>query len=519
MNKTIRPEHVAIYIRWSTDDQGTGTTLDVQRDSCLNYARSQGWSVSPDQVYVDDGYSGATLDRPALTRLRQQVADGEIDCVIVMKTDRLSRNIVDAVQLVLREWADRCYFKSVLEPVDTTTEFGRMIFGLLAMFADFERATIRERTQAGKVRRIAAGEQMHAGPAFGYRRHPSERGRWVEHPEEAPIVRRIFQMAAAGLSAHYIARALNTEGVRTRRGRFWSLRAILWILHNPTYIGRIEYGRTSVERSAGTDGRKARTRRTVRAVPAVRATTDAAPALVPQALWLQAQATLDNNRRARRAGSRAMGSPHLLVGLARCVCGRSLVYRAQRNGNGTRVHGYYVCSAAATGACTESGYIPAHLTETLVATYFAHLYGVVEVRWSHLGAVQERLEAEREAVAAALRTVESKARRYQEEEARILQAARAGTVPFGVISDLLRSLERDRATLDAELRTLQARAAALDERAGMHDGSLATLTGALEWTRLPVAQRRHLLRLVLADLRVVRRKGTAAIHIQACWRY
>jgi hypothetical protein len=63
--KAIDPDRVAIYIRWSTDDQGDGTTLDVQMEGCRHYALSQGWNVTEDLIFIDDGYSGGSLDRPA----------------------------------------------------------------------------------------------------------------------------------------------------------------------------------------------------------------------------------------------------------------------------------------------------------------------------------------------------------------------------------------------------------------------------------------------------------------------
>ncbi|HWI52739.1 MAG TPA: recombinase family protein, partial [Symbiobacteriaceae bacterium] len=85
--KEIRPDHVAIYIRWSTEDQGEGTTLDVQMDGCKACLGIQGWQFTSDLVFIDDGYSGGSLDRPALTRLRRLVSRGGIDCVVVYKLD------------------------------------------------------------------------------------------------------------------------------------------------------------------------------------------------------------------------------------------------------------------------------------------------------------------------------------------------------------------------------------------------------------------------------------------------
>lgn len=154
VNETIiDPNKVAIYPRYSTDEQGQGTTLEVQLNACKNYALSQGWNINEDLIFIDDGYTGANLDRPEMTRLREYISEGKVECVIVYKLDRLSRNLKDAVNLVMDEWLDICHLKSVTEPIDTTTPLGKQIFYILMGFAEMEREVIRERVWSGKVTR------------------------------------------------------------------------------------------------------------------------------------------------------------------------------------------------------------------------------------------------------------------------------------------------------------------------------------------------------------------------------
>jgi site-specific DNA recombinase len=119
MPQVITPDKVAIYIRWSTEDQGQGHTLEIQRESCRYFCLSQGWAPRVEQIYIDEGYSGANLERPALTRLRQAVTARLIDCVVVYKLDRLSRNIKDIINLALDEWEGLCCVRSTQEPVET----------------------------------------------------------------------------------------------------------------------------------------------------------------------------------------------------------------------------------------------------------------------------------------------------------------------------------------------------------------------------------------------------------------
>ncbi|HWI53053.1 MAG TPA: recombinase family protein, partial [Symbiobacteriaceae bacterium] len=160
---------VAIYIRWSTEDQGEGTTLDVQMEACQAFILSQGWSVAPERIYIDDGISGGTLERPALSRLRSAISQGFVDCVVVYKLDRLSRSVVDMVRLVLDEWEGHCCIKSAREPIDTLTQTGRLFFYQLMSFAEWERSVIRERTFAGKLRRAQEGKNPGITAAYGYR--------------------------------------------------------------------------------------------------------------------------------------------------------------------------------------------------------------------------------------------------------------------------------------------------------------------------------------------------------------
>ncbi|HWI61263.1 MAG TPA: recombinase family protein, partial [Symbiobacteriaceae bacterium] len=154
----LQVSKVAIYIRWSTEDQGEGTTLEVQMDACKGYILSQGWPFRDDLIFVDDGISGATLDRPALGRLRGLVREGEVDCVVVYKLDRLSRTVLDMLKLVLEEWEGCCHVKSAREPIDTLTPTGKMFFYQLMSFAEWERNVIRERTMAGRLRRAQEGK-------------------------------------------------------------------------------------------------------------------------------------------------------------------------------------------------------------------------------------------------------------------------------------------------------------------------------------------------------------------------
>ena len=507
----IRPDHVAIYVRWSTDDQGEGTTLEVQLEGCRHYALSQGWRPREELTFIDDGYSGGNLNRPALTRLRQLVARGEVDCVVVFKVDRLSRNIVDAVDLVLNEWQGRCAFKSAREPIDTTSDLGRVIFGILAMFADFERSQIRERTLSGKLRRIAQGEQLHGEPAYGYR--PSHvRGQWTEEPAEAALVRRIFRLAAAGESAAAICRRLNAEGCRTRAGRPWSSRAVLWILRNRLYIGEVVFGRTQARR---VDEGRARAVRVPRSQPAIWTATRAAPPLVERDLFLAVQEVLAARQvRHRQAGGRALVSPHLLVGLARCRCGGALAVKRQRGGDS------YYCPGAAEGRCgCEPGYIPKEAVEPVILAELATLVGRAALAPARVQEALGRWQQDRRAILAQRAEAERTLRRLAEQEERLLRMVREGTVNPADLPDLRRSHHAERRQAEERLAALTAEAARLQERlerARRAVGELLAVGDLL--AHLPVPQLRELLRAALAGpITLYKKKGSRQVSVEIKW--
>jgi site-specific DNA recombinase len=150
-------QKAGIYIRVSTYEQAEkGTSLASQEERIREYCARQGIPVAG--VYMDDGYSGATMDRPGLQRLLHDAHEGVFNLALVYKLDRLSRNLKDAVNLVLGE-LESCGvgFQSVTEPFQTLEPAGKMMFANLASFADYEREQIRERCNRGRLMRNREG--------------------------------------------------------------------------------------------------------------------------------------------------------------------------------------------------------------------------------------------------------------------------------------------------------------------------------------------------------------------------
>lgn len=352
----INPNKVALYLRWSTEEQTQGTTLEVQLSADKNYILSQGWNINENLIFIDDGYSGANLNRPEMTRLREYVQNDKIDCVVVYKLDRLSRNLRDAVNLVMDEWIDKCYLKSVTEPIDTTTPLGKQIFYILMGFAEMEREVIKERTWNGKVIRAKEGKNPGCRVAYGFTNDVSNPGHFILIPEEAKIVRFIFDEYLRGQGLRQIANYLNENGI-SRRGIAWDFSSISYLLSNPFYYGELVYGRHSEDRQWIKYNE-----------PLSRVQSDYIEPIVTKEEFEQVQIIKDskNTMKSRRSG-RSYSSPYLLTGLLKCKeCNHGLGALAPSTG---RRFYYYVCRGYSNKGrkfCTKSSYINMEILDELV---------------------------------------------------------------------------------------------------------------------------------------------------------
>src|SRR5437016_2755107 len=168
----IRKLRCAIYTRKSTEEglEMEFNSLDAQREACEAYVASQraeGWLLVPDR-YDDGGFSGGTLERPALKRLLADIESGRVDVVVVYKIDRLSRSLMDFSRLI--EVFDRhnVTFVSVTQSFNTTTSMGRLTLNVLLSFAQFEREVIGERIRDKLAASKKKGIWMGGNPPLGY---------------------------------------------------------------------------------------------------------------------------------------------------------------------------------------------------------------------------------------------------------------------------------------------------------------------------------------------------------------
>ena len=233
----------AIYTRKSVEEglDMNYNTLEAQRDACLSYVASQkanGWVCVPEK-YDDGGYSGGTLERPALKRLLADCEAGLVDIVVIYKIDRLTRSIGDFAELskMFDKW--NVSFVSVTQDINTSTSAGRMMLNILLTFAQYEREIIGERIRDKFAASRRKGIWMGGSVPFGYR---VENRKLLPDDKEAPIVREIYSRFIEARSCRAVATWLNESAhTHPRSGLRWNTSHVNRILRNHTYCGNVLY--------------------------------------------------------------------------------------------------------------------------------------------------------------------------------------------------------------------------------------------------------------------------------------
>lgn len=232
---------VAAYIRVSTDEQAEqGISIPAQKSRLLSYCQAQGWELY--DYYIDDGYSGKDLERPAMQRLIEDAGAKKFGAVLVLKLDRLSRRQKDVLYLLEDVFEpDGIGFKSATESFDTTTPFGKAAIGMMAVFAQLERETIVERVRMAKKESARQGRFM-GGPApYGYRYNFENKMLEIDEIQ-AQIVREIYDKYLEGkLGYSYIAEEFERQGIPGPTDGRWNKQFVRKILGNPIYCGLVKH--------------------------------------------------------------------------------------------------------------------------------------------------------------------------------------------------------------------------------------------------------------------------------------
>jgi site-specific DNA recombinase len=344
----------AIYARVSSDQQTKDQTIASQVEALRERIGADGLALEEELTFIDDGYSGGTLVRPALERLRDVAYAGGLDCLYVHSPDRLARKY--AYQVILVEELKRYGVEIVfLNHAAGSSPEEELLLQMQGMIAEYERAKILERSRRGK--RHAArrgGVHVLAAAPYGYRYISKQAGGGQAHyqviEDEARVVKQVFEWVGRdGLSLRAVRRRLNEAGVPTRTGKSrWGSSSVAAMLRNPAYKGEAAYGKTRVgprlprlrpPRGKAEPGLPTSVYRTApeeqEPIPV--------PALVSADLFAAVAEQLAENKKRKRA--RQSGARHLLQGLVVCP-GCGYAYHGLRTRSAKKEYRYYRCSGA-----------------------------------------------------------------------------------------------------------------------------------------------------------------------------
>jgi len=482
----------AVYTRKSTDENldSDFNSLDAQRESAENYIRAQqheGWVALLDR-YDDGACSGATVERPALQRLMNDVRAGRIDTIVVYKIDRFSRSLMDFARLVEELEQHDVSLVAVTQQFNTTTSMGRLTLNILLSFAQFEREVIAERIRDKIAAEKRRGKYLGGMPPLGYA-VDRDRKLLLVNPKEASLVRQIFRRYLQIGSVVALIKELNAAGHKTkswttkkgihRPGIPWAKNHVYRLLTNPLYIGLIKH------KDKTYPGRH--------------------EAIIEKSLWDQVQTSLNDNggHRARANTTRAK-TPAMLKGIIRCgQCGTTMgvTFTKKRN----RTYRYYLRQHA-----NKNGYdscpvksVPAGDIENAVMLQVRRVFRAPEVLVEALGAVQKQERDDRGRLAADRQAIEDEIATTRANASRLIKSQIGENGSNGFVSEELDGMERQVEDLNGRLRIVSEELDMLERRPTTEAVLLQELqTLDHIWDELFPAERARLIRLVVDSLTV-----------------
>lgn len=487
------------YIRVSTDRQVEKYGLAAQATGLRQRAAERGYHLLPDgeqDLFVEDGYSGGDLSRPAMDRLRAAVRSGAVNVVLAYDPDRLSRSLTDLLLLADEFERQKVALEFITQETDFSPE-GKLFFAIKGAVGQYERAKTRERTQNGILEKARQGKVVSSAACpFGYR-YDREQSTLVIQEEEAEVVRMAFYLySEERISLVRLAERLNQLNLpHPKGGKRWYLSLVGRMLRNETYAGVLRQHRWNRIKTATTVRDRLR--------PASEHLLTAVPPIVPRPLFEAVQRRLEQNR---DLASRNTKHQYLLSGLVRHGCG------AKMSGL-THAHGYtaYRCAhvehtkapKTPTGDVQRCrhGYVNGEALERAVWETVTGL-----LRDPHI--LRQEVERLRQPDAA---TLQAAARERQRIERRLAEAPGekqrliAGYSKALYSDDLLREQLK---AIETETSSLQSRLAELNRQVALYQRAEELTAGLAAFAEETVRgidamdfnERRELLRLLVEEV-------------------
>ncbi len=324
--------YCAAYCRKSIEERADEAfgSIENQHESILNFIAShkhEGW-IPLTEKYDDNGFTGSNANRPSLQRLLNDIKENRVNMVIVYKLDRLSRSLVDFVQLLKFFDEHGVAFASVTQPIDTSTSTGKLMLHILSSFAEFERELISERTRDKMCAARKRGKWTGGVAPLGYR-VDKENKKLIIDPESAKVVKEIFDLYLKGNSTLKIVQIFNEKGYKTKKipcknGKTigevkYSVARIQWMLRHPVYMGKASYNGQIY------DGEH--------------------EAIIDEETFKRTQALIDQNHRERKV-TKNTDCTGLLSHILHCKACNTFMVHTYTIKNGTHKYRYYTCTNA-----------------------------------------------------------------------------------------------------------------------------------------------------------------------------
>lgn len=458
---------IAIYARVSTNRQNQTQTIEQQISRLQTEVENQSdWQLLPEHVFRDDGYTGSTLNRPGLDRLRDGATLAKYELVLVTAPDRLARKYVHQVLLVEEFQQRGCQVHFLERPMKADDPHDQLLLQIRGAVAEYERNLIAERMRRGRQTKLRAGTLLPwTTPPYAYLVNP-ERPRDPSgvHLDvvKAEIIKQMFAWYTdpeKPVSLYWLAKQLSEQGIPTPRGgKRWNVATVRGILRSPVYIGIAYSGRTQIVPA---------TRRRSALLPVGPGTSNAAtpedewigiavPAIISQEVFVLAQKRLDHNKQMAPRNNKT--HQYLLRGLV--SCGQCSLAATGREQKGYR---YYVCRGRtdalrkAKGERCITRYAPAQALDELVWQDLCHILAdpvliTQELKRAQAGEwLPQALQARRKTVQAALKQLER-------QQARLLEVFLADIVQRPEFERKRQELIQTQQGLEQQLRQLEVQA-------------------------------------------------------------
>ena len=364
---------IAVYGRVSTSNQENEGTIETQLSAVKDFAQKNGYTIV--QEYLDNGWSGDSIVRPALDQLRMDAKNKIWEAILIYDPDRLARrySYQELIMDELREAGIEIIFVTISAPKNSED---KILHGVRGLFAEYERAKISERFRLGKVRKVKEGHVLTTEAPYGFRyirnnKETKTHGYYEINEEEARVVRMIFEwIANDGLTIRGVVSKLQELGIKPRRSKrgVWATSTLTTLLRHKAYIGRTHWGSSYavVPENPMKFQQYKKVKKTSRKMKPEEewiASNITVPVIVDEVLFNKVREQLKTNFNLCQRNKK---NEYLLAGKIRCICGKTRAGEGPQKGK----HLYYRCSDRVSSfplphVCNEKG-INARIADKLV---------------------------------------------------------------------------------------------------------------------------------------------------------